>query len=369
MNQSSTRRGFLEHAGRSAAASAAATAWSAIRLEAAENASPAGRRGKRIKVGQIGVGHAHAEGKMNALRKSDDWDVVGVVEPSDELRRAAEQSEVYRGLSWITEEQLLDDPNVQAVVVETTVDGLLDAAERAVDAGKHIHLDKPAGADLKRFERILNNADRQGLTVQMGYMYRYNPGIVLLRDLLEQGLLGEVFEVHAVMSKQVGAAKRRKLARFSGGTMFELGCHLVDLVVGILGPPDAVTPYARQTGSFDDTLLDNMLAVLEYPQATATVKSTALEVEGFDRRHLVVCGTEGTLHVQPLDDPQVRLALSKPHGPYQDEYQTIDVGVYERYIDDMADLAKIVRGEKQSDFDSAHDRAVQQAVLQAAAMT
>ncbi len=86
--------------------------------------------------------------------------------------------------------------------------------------------------------------------------------------------------------------------------MFELGCHIIDLTVGVLGAPQQVTAYPRHSLDADDTLLDNMLAVFEYPQATATVKSSALEVEGFDRRHFVVCGTEGTFHIQPLDDPR-----------------------------------------------------------------
>ena len=46
--------------------------------------------------------------------------------------------------------------------------------------------------------------------MQMGYMYRYNPAVVLLREFLKSGWLGEVFEVHAVMSKVVEAAERRR---------------------------------------------------------------------------------------------------------------------------------------------------------------
>ena len=67
--------------------------------------------------------------------------------------------------------------------------------------------------------------------------------------------------------------------------------------------------------------MDNMLAVFEYPNATATVKSSAVEVDGFARRHFVVCGTEGTFHIQPLDDPSARVALSATRGNYKKGYQ------------------------------------------------
>lgn len=320
-----------------------------------------------IKVGQIGVGHAHAT-KLAVYRRSPDYEVVGLVEPDPELRRRAEDNEAFRGLPWLTREQLLDTPGLQAVLVETRVRDLLENAAACVAAGKHVHIDKPAGESLPQFRALLDDAARQNLLVQMGYMYRYNPAVVLLRDLLRRGWLGEVFEVHAVMSKVVEPPARRALADYRGGLMFELGCHVIDLVVGVLGPPAKVTPFARHAAAVDDGLLDNMLAVFEYPRATATVRSTGLEVEGFARRHLAVCGTEGTLHIQPLDDPAARLALAGPKGKFTQGYQDLTFPKYTRYVDDAADMARVIRGEKPTDFPYAHDLAVQAAVLEASGL-
>jgi len=167
------------------------------------------------------------------------------------------------------------------------------------------------------------------------------------------------------MSKTVSPASRRALSEYPGGTMFELGCHIIDLTVGVLGRPDKVTAYTRHSSPQNDTLVDNMLAVLEYPRAIASVKSTVQEVSGFARRHFVVCGTEGTFHVQPLDSPSVRVAFSKERGPYAKGYQDVKISKYTRYIDDAADLAKIIRGEKATDFPPHHDDAVQETVLKA----
>ena len=322
---------------------------------------------ERIKVGQIGVGHAHAS-KLSVYRASPDYEVVGIVEPDPVLRQRAEKQAVYQGLPWMTQEQLLQTPGLQAVLVETRVRDLLAAAKACVDAGKHVHLDKPAGESLATYRHILKQAEEKRLMVQMGYMFRYNPAIVLLRKFLADGWLGEVFEVHAVMSKVVGSGQRRELAEYPGGIMFELGCHILDLVIGILGKPDTVTSYARHSGKFDDGLVDNMLAVLTYPKATATVKSSAIEVEGGDRRHLVVCGTEGTFHIQPLDNPSARVALSGPRGGYKQGYQTITFPKYERYIDDAADMAKVIRGEKANEFSYEHDLTVQSTLLKASGL-
>lgn len=327
----------------------------------------AGAAQSRIKIGQIGVGHAHAS-KLAVYRKSPEYEVVAVVEPDPELRRKAESQELYRDLPWMTQEQLLNVSGLQAVLVETRVRDLLNVAEACVAAGKHVHIDKPAGQSLPQFRRILDDAARQRLLVQMGYMYRYNPGVVMLRDFLKKGWLGEPFEVHTVMSKVVPADDRRKLAEFRGGIMFELGCHITDLVVGILGKPMRVTPYSQHAGAENDGLLDNMLAVLEYPKALATVKTTAVEVEGGERRHLVVCGTEGTFHIQPLDNPSARVALSTARGDFSKGYQDVKFPKYVRYVDDAADMARIIRGEKATDFPYEHDLTVQTALLEASRM-
>jgi predicted dehydrogenase len=321
-----------------------------------------------IKIGQIGVGHPHAS-KLAAYRASPDYQVVGLVEPDAQLRQQAERQPVYQGLPWLTQEQLLNVPGLQAVLVETRVRDLLATAEASVTAGKHIHVDKPAGDSLPRWRAILATAERQNLLVQMGYMYRYNPGIVLLREFLARGWLGEVFEVHTVMSKVVGPADRQTLAEFPGGMMFELGCHIIDLVHGVLGQPNEIVPFPLHSSRRDDGLMDNMLAVFRYDRATATVKTSALEVEGVDRRHFVVCGTEGTFHIQPLDSPRARVALSQPREGYAKGYQDIPLPKYARYVADAADMARVLRGEKSSDFPYAHDLAVQESVLRASGVS
>jgi predicted dehydrogenase len=196
-------------------------------------------------------------------------------------------------------------------------------------------------------------------------MYRYNPAVVLLRHFLKEGWLGEVFEVHAVMSKVVSPQDRRALAAYPGGILFELGCHIIDLVAGVLGKPAQVHAFPQKASRLEDKLRDNMLAVFTYPRATATVKSSALEVEGFERRHLVVCGSEGTFHIQPLDNPAARVALSAARGAYAKGYQDVRFPRYERYVGDAADMACILRGEKDTSFPPQHDVAVQDTLLKA----
>ena len=327
-------------------------------------------RKEKIKVGQIGTMHAHASGKLATIRKfSDQYELIGVVEPNAERRAQLKTNSTYRDVHWLTEKELLGTKGLQAVAVETEVRDLLGAAARCIDAGVHIPLDKPAGTSLPEFKRILDSATKQNLVVQMGYMYRYNPAFRFLFDAIRSGWLGNIFEVHAVMSKTVGDASRKKLAEFSGGSMFELGCHLIDAVVSVLGKPDKVTPYIRRTRSEKDTLADNCLAVFDYPKATATVRSALMEVDGFRRRQFVVCGDKGTITIRPLEPPVLELTLDQPQGDFKKGTQKVELPRLEgRYDGDFQDLAKIIHGDKKSDFPPSHDLAVQEAILRASGM-
>ncbi len=324
----------------------------------------------KIKVGQIGVGHAHAGGKMATLRKlADHYEVVGVVEPDEALRRQWQDHPIYRGLTWMTEEQLLGTAGLKAVAVETRVCDLLPAAGRSIDAGMHIHLDKPAGESLSAFRRILGEAERRGLTVQMGYMFRNNPAFQFCFRAAEDGWLGRITEVHGVMGKLSSPDARKPMLPYPGGTMFELGCHLIDSLVRVLGRPEKVTPFARASHPEIDSLADTQLAVFEYPQAIATIRATVVEADGGRRRQFVVAGDEGTASILPLEPPRLTLTLSKPKGQFPRGYHEVDLPEMPgRYDEQLIELARIVRGEMEHPYPTEHDLAVQEAVLLASGL-
>jgi len=356
------RRSFFKSSGRLAAGLAAAVHV---------GGSSAAETGRRIKVGQIGTAHAHAGGKMATMRKlTDDFEVVGVVETDAAARKRMESHAIYRDLTWMTEDQLLATPGLRLVAVETAVSDLVSTAARCVAAGLHLHLDKPAGDSLPAFKKVLEAADRQDLCVQMGYMFRNNPAFQLCFRAVREGWLGTVFELHGVISKYISDDRRDLLMRQPGGTMFELGCHLIDAMVAALGKPDGVTPFIRRTRPERDQLADNMLAVFEYPKATCTIRTAVVEVDGTRRRQFVVCGDQGTVDIRPLEPPKMLLARDRSRGDYRRGYQEVELPAMPgRYDDQLAELARIVRGEIQSPYPSSHDLAVHEMVLRASGMS
>ena len=146
----------------------------------------------KIKIGQIGTKHAHAGGQFAALRNIADFEVVGVVEPDEARRKRMEKEEDFAGVTWLTEEQLLNTPGLQAVGVETEVCDLLGTAQKVVDAGLHLHLDKPAGESLAAVQAVLDTATAKKRLVKMGYMFRYNPAFQLMIRAVREGWIGDV---------------------------------------------------------------------------------------------------------------------------------------------------------------------------------
>lgn len=326
----------------------------------------------RIAFGQIGTGHSHAAGKMEAVRRlSESYDVAGVVESDDEQWSRVGHKAPYAGLKRLSEADLLADPNVRAVSIETRMEDSAGAASRSVAAGKHVHLDKPGALDHASFKTMRNEAERRGLTVQMGYMLRYNPAFELLFRAARGGWFGDILEVDAMMGKLAPDGMRRELAALPGGGMFELACHVIDAVVTLLGRPSAVhafTKHSRADRSADaaDQAADNQLAVLEYPRATATVRCNHADPFGGPRRRFHVAGTRGAMEIMPLESGRCRLMLAAACDEFAPGEQALQLKVPAgRYDGEFIDLAKVVRGEKRLAWDAGHDIAVHETVLRA----
>lgn len=321
---------------------------------------------KRIKVGQIGIGHNHAAEKMKALRRFPQlFEVVGVVEEDPEWREKRGDMDVYAGLPWMSEKQLLQTPGLQAVAVETDGHELIPAALRCIEAGMHIHLDKPGGESLPLFRKLLDEAERKSLTVQLGYMYRYNAAVRFAKQAVKDGLLGRIFAIDAAMSRYDGAEYRKWLSGFHGGGMYIFAGHLIDLIVAMLGEPEKITPFPRCTQP--DGVVDNGLAVMEYSHGcTATVRTAVTEVEGYGRRNVIICGDKGTLVIQPLEPPEAKLALLEARDGWVKGCQEVPLPPPEgRYDEHMKEFAAIVRGEMENPYPLSHEWIVQKCLLEA----
>lgn len=316
-----------------------------------------------IRIGQIGIGHNHSMSKMKAVRKFPQlFEVIGYAEPNEKWIEKRGQHKGIEGLPRLSVEEVIRQSD--AVLIESDVWDLTKYAKMCVDAGKHIHMDKPASGTLEEYKSVLDTAKQKKLVVQLGYMYRYNPAVLKCLEHIRNGDLGEIYSINAEMSTFHPTEYRQWLTNFGGGIMYILGSHLVDLVVYMLGEPKKITSFLKHTGLDGIDLEDNNLAVLEYDKALARIFVSSVEVNGFGRRQLMVSGSKGTVNICPLERP-ITMTYSDTgiaDKLFEDRKITIpfeDHTASGRYDEMVQDFYAYIKGEKENPFTYEHDYLVQ----------
>jgi predicted dehydrogenase len=322
----------------------------------------------KVKFAQYGILHSHAAGKAAVLKANPDVSFCGVYEPDPSVREARGAVEAYDGVNWFeAKEDMLDDASIAAIAVEGAIAQNLEFAREALERGKHVWLDKPAGDDWEKFQSLVAMARQKGLLLQLGYMFRYNAGFRFILDWANSGRLGDVFSVRGRMSTWVGEDRREGLAVHEGGILFELLCHLMDIVVAVLGRPDRVTSFLRNERGTVPAFRDNAAAIFEYENALAIVESSALEVSAFPSRRFEVYGTRGSIVMEPLEpDPVVRLCLDEARDGFNKGWQTVPVENEPRYVGSLRSMVAEIRGRKPPVRSLDHELIVQETVLRAA---
>ena len=318
---------------------------------------------KKIKIGQIGIGHNHGEAKMKAARKFPElFEIVGYAEENERWIEKRGELKGYEGLPRMSVEEVIAKSD--AILVESDVWDLTKYAKMCVDAGKHMHMDKPASGTLAEYKYVLDTAKEKNLVVQLGYMYRYNPAVLQCFEHIKNGDLGEIYSINAEMSTFHKLEYKKWLTNFGGGIMYILGSHLVDLIVYLLGEPKKISSFLKHTELDGIDFEDNNLAVLEYDKALARIFVSSVEVNGFGRRQFVVSGSKGTVNICPLERP-IKMTYSDTQmvdRPW--ENVCLDVPIENvsgdcRYDDMMQDFYAYIMGTKQNPFTYEHDYLVQ----------
>ena len=328
---------------------------------------------RKIKIAQIGINtYSHSNEIFGQIcKRSDIFEVVGYVLPENERERIPHKAKALEGYKELTLEEVLNNPEIEAVTIETDEIYLTKYALMAANANKHIHMEKPGGRELSNFEELISVMKKTGKVFHTGYMYRYNPYISELIDRVKNGELGEIISVEAQMNCTHPAKARQWLENLPGGMMFYLGCHLVDLIFRIQGTPERIIPMNKCSGLDGVTAKDFGFAVFEYKNGISFAKTTAVELGGFARRQLVVNGSKATVELNPLEwyakgsgglqtGRTVRTSTDWNKWETQEKSKAVD-----RYDNMMYSFAQMVRGEKQNPYTLDYELELYKTVLKA----
>lgn len=205
----------------------------------------------------IGVGMV-ADLHVRAARLGGHLDLVGLLD-ADEARGQQRSSE-WSIPAYASLERVLGDPDVQAVCVLTPPETHVGLAASALEAGKHVLVEKPV-ASVEGIETLERLAQANGLVCMPGHNYAYQPEFVRLRTLVREESLGRIraLFIHYVIRHP------EDVARHYAGVLDEVMVHHAYLTVAVLGLPTAITAGCSESQWQQHPGEDQAWMTWEYP--------------------------------------------------------------------------------------------------------
>lgn len=208
--------------------------------------------------------------------------------------------------------EIFRDPDIDLILVNTPDHTHYEFTKAALEAGKHVVVEKPFIQDVNEGEELIELAAKKHKILTVFQNRRWEGDFLTIRRIIDNHLLGRLveFEAHFDRFRNFIRDSWKEKAENKTGTLYNLGSHLIDQAIVLFGMPDAVYADIRKqrTGSQVDDLFD---LNLYYPDIKVTLKSSYLVREPGPRYFLH--GTEGSF-VKYGADPQEE-ALTKGHFP------------------------------------------------------
>lgn len=253
------------------------------------------RGGPTLRWGVLAPGGI-ADDFVSALHTTTDQRTVAVGS------RSRERAEAFAGKHGIPSaygsyEALVADPGVDIVYVASPHSGHRDLALSAIGAGKHVLVEKPIAVSADEAREIAHAARAAGVFAMEAMWTRFLPQSTVIRQLLDDGVLGEVRAVTAELGVRMAfdAENRMWNPALGGGGLLDLGVYPLWFAHFVLGTPERVHAF----GSLARTGVDEHASVLlEYrggAQASATATMTATLRNG-----AVISGSEARIEVEPV---------------------------------------------------------------------
>jgi predicted dehydrogenase len=253
-----------------------------------------------IGVAMLSFWHVHGKDYARAAEEHPETEIVAVW---DEVAERGQAEATQRGVRFFARlDELLAQPDIGAVIVDTPTSMHHEVIIAAARAGKHIFTEKVLAATLREAEAIVAAVEQAGVAFVVSMRRLADPATVAIRELIDGGALGDLTLVR-VRDSHSGALRTAQRpegwlpAQFyspeqaQGGALIDL-CHPVYLTRAFLGRPEGVSAiFGHVTGRAVD---DNAVVTLRYPSGAIGVAETAY-VAQYAPFTIEVHGTQGSV--------------------------------------------------------------------------
>ena len=252
-----------------------------------------------LKVGLIGYGMAGSVFHAPLVTTVEGLELTTVV--SSDAAKVRKDYPVVSVVPGV--EALLSDPNIDVVVVASPNSTHYQYAKQALEAGKHVVVDKPFAIRVREADELIALAKAKGRLISVFQNRRYDNDFLTVRKVLAEGLLGEIYsyEAHYDMFRPQISSKWKEHAGEGTGALYDLGPHLIDQALQLFGAPQTVfADLANQRAGAE--VDDFFHLVLGYGKLRVVLQSCWVVKQ--PGPHFQVHGTKGSLIKYGLDSQQ-----------------------------------------------------------------
>ncbi len=248
-----------------------------------------------IKVAVVGFGLAGKVFHAPFIRMVEGLELAAI------MRRSGEADPKYPGVQFVrTMNELLAIPDLQLVVVATPNDTHFPIAKQALEAGKHVVIDKPFTPTLPEAEQLVALAKREKRIVTVFQNRRWDGDFLTVRKVMNEGSLGRIviYESHFDRFRPNLRGSWHEKPIPGMGLMFDLAPHLIDQALVLFGPPEALSADLRKER--DGTQVEDAFDItFQYPRMRAFLRASPVAAAPGPRYW--ICGTGGTYTKYGLD--------------------------------------------------------------------
>lgn len=211
-------------------------------------------------------------------------------------------------------DELIADPEIDIVIICSPNNLHFPQASKALKAGKHVIVEKPFTVNSTEAQNLIDISHKSGKLIFPFHNRRWDSDFLTIKYLTAQGLLGKVVDFESRFDRftpEVSRAAWRYQQQAGGGTLFDLGIHLIDQAVSLFGAPEGVfcRLFNQREGSVPDDSFDLKLI---YPDLNVTLKASVFVKEPGPR--FQVHGTQGSFVKYGLDSQEAQLRLGIKPG-------------------------------------------------------
>jgi predicted dehydrogenase len=194
-------------------------------------------------------------------------------------------------------EALVADPNVDIIYIATPHPQHISAAKLALNAGKHILVEKAFTLNAAEAAEIVALAQAKGLVVLEAMWTRFLPHMKRIREILKAGMIGEVRSITADHRQKLPDDPKHRLNALDlgGGALLDLGIYPISFAWDVLGKPSAI----QATATFRETGADAQVATI-FHYANGAIATTLSSSDSAGPNRAAVVGTKGRIEIDAV---------------------------------------------------------------------